>query len=153
VVDVTLTDIPTDAQPAVRARLRKDIDELDYRRELVLLSKRYSQRDISKFLGIAQPSVSSALKTAQNLSMPIENFSGATPEEICRRYGAGFLTREQLVDELARFPYVKGGTTDGYDTLIVDPPGAWSEVADAVRWGLIDDAIYEEVFNLRHGLG
>jgi hypothetical protein len=89
----------------------------------------------------------------QNLSMPIENFSGATPEEICRRYAAGFLTREQLVDELARFPYVKGGTTDGYDTLIVDPPGAWSEVDDAARLGLIDDAIYEEVFSLRHGLG
>lgn len=146
-------DIPTDAKAAVRARLRKDIDELDYRRELVLLSKRYSQREISGFLGIAQPSVSSALKTAQNLSMPIENFSGATAEEICRRYGAGFMTREQLVDELARFPYVKGGATDGYDSLVVDPPGAWSEVADAVRWGLIDEGIYEEVFNRRHGLG
>lgn len=150
---MTLMDIPIDAQPAVRARLRKDIDELDYRRQLVLLSQRYSQREISKFLGIAQPSVSSALKTAQNLSMPIENFSGATPEEICRRHAAGFLSREQLVDELSRFPYVKGGTTDGYDTLIVDPPGAWSEVDDAARLGLIDDAIYEEVFNLRHGLG
>ena len=61
--------------------------------------------------------------------------------------------RAQLVDELTRFPYVKGGQTDGYDSLIVDPPGTWSEVSAAVRRGAIEEDVYEEVFNRRnHGI-
>lgn len=129
------------------------MDELDYRRELRRLEQRgYSQREISKWLGIAQPSVLSALRTAAKVTMPLDGFSGATPYEICQRYAGGLITRTQLVDELARFPYVKGGQTDGYDSLIVDPPGTWSEVDDAARRGLIEDDVYEEVFNRRHGI-
>lgn len=67
--------------------------------------------------------------------MSLDGFSGATPAEICQRYAAGFIDRAHLVDELTRFPYVKGGQTDGYDSLIVDPPGTWSEVSAAVRRG------------------
>lgn len=83
--------------------------------------------------------------------MSNDGFSGPTPYEICQRYAAGVIDRVQLVDELIRFPYVKAGETDGYDSLIVDEPGAWSEVGDAVRRGLIEEDIYEEVFNRRHG--
>lgn len=50
-----------------------------------------------------------------------------------------------------RYPYAEPGHTDGYDSLIVDPPGAWTEVVDAERQGLIDDGMYEEVFTRRHG--
>ncbi len=82
--------------------------------------------------------------------MSLDGFSGATPAEICQRYAAGFIDRAQLVDELTRFPYVKGGQTDGYDSLIVDPPGTWSEVSAAVRRGAIEEDVYEEVFNRRH---
>ncbi|NQX34726.1 hypothetical protein [Herbiconiux sp. VKM Ac-2851] len=150
---MTIAEIPAAARAAVRARQRKEIDELDYRRELRRLSEfGYSQREISKWLNIAQPSVLSALKTASKVAMPLNGFSGATPAEICQRYAAGFLERAQLVDELTRFPYAKGGTTDGYDSLIVDPPGTWAEVDDANRRGLIEDDLYEEIFNRRHGL-
>lgn len=45
---------------------------------------------------------------------------------------------------------MQGGHTDGYDSLIVDPPGTWSEIDDAARRGLISDDIYETVFNRRH---
>ena len=51
-----------------------------------------------------------------------------------------------------RFPYAKGGMTDGYDSLIVDPPGTWSEVSEAIERGLIDEDVYEDVFNRRHAL-
>lgn len=150
---MTIAEVPAEARAAVLARRRKEIDELDYRRELRRLEEHgYSQRDISKWLGIAQPSVQSALRTAAKVPMPLDGFSGATPYEICQRYAAGFIGRPQLVDELTRFPYVEGGHTDGYDSLIVDPAGTWSEVDDAVRRGLIGDDIYEEVFNRRHGL-
>lgn len=83
---------------------------------------------------------------------PADDFSGSTPLEICLSYAAGRISRARLVDELTRFPYVPGGMTDGYDSLIVDPPGTWSEVSDAMRRGIIDDEVYEEVFNRRHGL-
>lgn len=147
-------EVPVEARAAVRARRRKELYELEYRRELRRLKEHgYSQRDISKWLGIAQPSVFSALRTAAKVAMPLEGFSGATPYEICERYAAGFIDRQTLVDELTRFPYVKGGQTDGYDSLIVDPAGTWSEVEDAARRGLIEDDVYEEVFNRRHGIG
>lgn len=150
---MTIAEVPAEARAAVLARRRKEMDELDYRRELRRLDQHgYSQREIAKWLGIAQPSVLSALRTAAKVPMPLDGFSGATPYEICQRYAAGFLSRPQLVDELARFPYVKGGHTDGYDSLIVDPPGTWSEVEDAARRGLIEDDVYEEVFNRRHGI-
>lgn len=150
---MTIAEVPAEARAAVLARRRKEMDELDYRRELRrLVQHGYSQREIAKWLGIAQPSVLSALRTAAKVAMPLEGFSGATPYEICQRYAAGFIDRAKLVDELTRFPYVKGGKTDGYDSLIVDPAGTWSEVGDAARRGLIEDDVYEEVFNRRHGV-
>lgn len=150
---MTIAEVPAEARAAVRARRRKEMDELDYRRELRRLGQRgYSQREIAKWLGIAQPSVLSALRTAAKVSMPLQGFSGATPYEICQRYAAGFIDRAKLVDELTRFPYVKSGQTDGYDSLIIDPVGTWSEVGDAARRGLIEDDVYEEVFNRRHGI-
>ncbi|MFT4281508.1 hypothetical protein [Microbacterium sp.] len=150
---MTIAEVPAEARAAVRARRRKEIDELDYRRELRRLDERgYSQTQISKWLGIAQPSVLSALRTAAKVTMPLEGFSGATPYEICQRYAGGIIDRAQLVDELTRFPYVEGGHTDGYDSLIVDPAGTWSEVSDARRRGLIENDVYEEVFNRRHNI-
>ena len=148
---MTIAEVPAEARAAVLARRRKEIDELDYRRELRRLEEcGYSQTQISKWLGIAQPSVLSALRTAAKVTMPLDGFSGATPYEICQRYAGGLIDRAQLVDELTRFPYVEGGRTDGYDSLIVDPAGTWSEVSDARRRGLIENDVYEEVFNRRH---
>lgn len=144
-----LVELPEEARAVVRARQNKELAELDYRRELIqLASSGISQTQISQWLGIAQPSVSSALRTAENVKMPLEGFSGATPYEICQRYAAGYLEREQLIDELVRFPYAETGTTDGYDSLIVDPPGTWSEVSAAILAGLITEDVYEEVLNL-----
>lgn len=80
-----------------------------------------------------------------------ESFSGATPYEICERYVVSEIDRDRLIDQLTRFPYVPGGTTDGYDSLIVDPPGTWSEVSDAEHRGLIDEQVYDTVFIARHG--
>lgn len=150
---MTIADVPAEVHEAVSARRRREIDELDYRRALRRLNEHgFSQRQISRWLGIAQPSVNSALRTAAKVAMPVEGFSGATPMEICQRYAAGFIDREQLIDELTRFPYTPGGKTDGYDSLIVDPPGAWAEVSSARRRGVIEDEVYEEVFNRRRKL-
>ncbi|WP_211223291.1 sigma-70 region 4 domain-containing protein [Propionicicella superfundia] len=143
--------VPEEARAAERARLRKVIADLDYGRELRRLHENgHSYKDIARLMRVTEPAVRNTLHAAAKAAMPLDGFSSATPEEICERYGAGFIDRDQLIDELSRYPYAPGGHTDGYDTLIFDPPGAWSEVS-AARWrGLIDDDVYEEVFNRRH---
>ena len=136
-----------------RARARYEIGELDYRRMLrQLVEAGLSQREIAGAMGISQPSVNSALKAAVKVSRPVEGLSGATPWEICQRYAAGLLSRERVVEELVAYPYVSGGEADEVDSLIVDPPGTWDEVVQAVDLGLLEDEVYEVVFNRRHGL-
>lgn len=149
---MTALNLPAEARNAVRLRQRREINDLDYRREVIQLGKTYSQRQIGRWLGIAQPSVQKTLKAAAKDPVLIEGFSGATPYEICQRYAAGLMKREQLVDELTRFPYTEGDKTDSYDSLTVDPGGAWAEVSTAVRRGLIEDDVYESVFKRRHDL-
>ncbi|QRY42321.1 hypothetical protein JVX92_14890 (plasmid) [Microbacterium hominis] len=146
-----LADAPREAHDAVRARRRQQLDELDYRRSVLALTEHgYNQNQIARWLGITQPSVASALKTARKVTRPVEGFSGATPMEICQRYAAGLIDRAQLVDELARFPYAPRPETDGVDWLVDTPPGTWMEVTLAHYQRLIDDAIYDEVFQRRH---
>ncbi|MFE7606557.1 hypothetical protein ACFU1Q_15485 [Brachybacterium paraconglomeratum] len=136
-----------------RLRSRRDLLELDIRREV----KRYrddglSERKIAALVEVSQPTIHKMLEVADRDPDLLEGFKGATPLEICQRFDAGELGREELVDQLVRFPYAKGGKTDGYDSLIVDPPGTWSEVSQAVDRGFIDEDVYEDVFNRRHGL-
>lgn len=136
-----------------RARARREIAELDYRRMLRQMAEvGLSQREIAGAMGISQPSVNSALKTAEKVSRPVEGFSGATPWEICQRYAAGLLPGPRLVEELVAFPYAPAGEGDEVDPLIVDPPGTWDEVVQAVDLGLMEEEVYEVVFNLRHRL-
>lgn len=144
---MAIMDIPAEARAAVRARRRKEIDELDYRRELKRLAGLgYTQRQISSWLGLTQPSVQSALRTADAVPMPVEGFSGANPYEICERYAAELIDREQLVDELTRWVYVARATTTGpLDDLIVDVPGSFADVERALRRGLIDEDLFDEV--------
>lgn len=148
-----LPELPELIVAARRARARYEVGELDYRRMLRQMAQvGLSQREIAGAMGISQPSVSSALKTATKVSRPAEGFSGATPWEICQRYAAGLLSRERLVEELVAFPYAPAGEVDGVDSLIVDPPGTWDEVVQAVDLGLVEEEVYEVVFNRRHDL-
>lgn len=141
----------TEIDAVVLSRRKLDLDDLDYKRKLIRAHNGgVSQVDLARALGIAQPSVSDALKRAKAISTVPDGFSGATPTEICKRYAVGEIDRADLVDQLARFPYASGGSTDGYDSLIVDAPGTWAEVDAAVDEGLIDEEIYEDVFNRRH---
>jgi len=74
------------------------------------------------------------------------DFSSDTPYKICQQYSVGMISRSQLIEELSDFPYSKSDRTDGYDSLLVDPPGSWSEISLAIDTGLIDEKVYEEVF-------
>ena len=140
------------AQTLVRLHHQSEIVDMDERRAMLkLYTSGTSQREIAALLGLSQPTVSGILKRAANLPQPAEGFSSATPMEACKRYAAGLLSRDQLVDELVRFPYA-AVERDPFDDFSADPPGAWSEVEDAEGLGLIEEDVYEEVFNRRHAV-
>ncbi|NMR20232.1 helix-turn-helix transcriptional regulator [Cellulomonas fimi] len=146
-----------DAREAVavarRARSRNVVSRLDYLRELRRLAGSLTQVELARNLGVSQPTISSALKTASGLPEPRPGFSGAGPYEIAQRYAAGDLSRGQLIDELSRWEYRPWVATDGYDCTTGDE-GEWGEtVAVALRDGLLDEETYDAILDRRDGLG
>lgn len=140
-----LQNLSSTAQVVARAAVRRDLAALDLDRAVVQSARSEAgDHDLEWWLNRPRPIGSGSD------SRPLEGFSGSTPYEICERFAAGLIEESQLIDELVRYPYVPGRTTDGYDSLIVDPPGTWSEVSTAARHGLIGDDVYEAVFNRRH---
>ena len=138
---------------ARRARSRHAVSRLDYLRELRRLAGALTQVELARNLGVSQPTISSALKTASGLPEPRPGFSGADPYEIAQRYAAGDLSRDQLVDELARWEYRPRDPGDGYDWMTYEP-GEWDEtVAVALRDGLLDEATYDAILDRRDELG
>lgn len=143
---MALESLPEHVRKVAIAVIRARLAGYDAARASAELSEdELSRRDIQRWThDRGQPPRVDVLPLA-------DGFSGATPHEICERYAVGEIDRDRLIDELTRYPYEPGGATDGYDSLIVDPPGTWSEVSDAERRGLIDEQVYKEVFTARHG--
>ncbi|OAV60472.1 hypothetical protein [Enteractinococcus helveticum] len=142
------TAVPEEVRRAALLRTAQQIDYLDYRRTLrVIKAKGYSQRTVAQGLNISQPALSQQFKGVDEVAEPQPGFSGAGPYEICQRYAIGQLSRAELIDELIRWPYAPSDTTDGVDTLLIDPPGSWDEVEQACDRGLIDGQIYDEVLD------
>lgn len=129
-------------------RTAQEINHLDYRRTLrVIKAQGYSQRTVAEGLHISQPALSHQLKGLDEVTEPRPGFSGAGPYEICQRYAIGQLSRAELIEELIRWPYAPSDTTDGLDTLLIEPPGSWEEIEQAHDRGLIDSETYDEILN------
>lgn len=94
---------------------------------------------------VSQPAISQALKTAPRVQMPLPGRDSAGPYEVCLRYAAGQLTREQTIAQLSAWPYTQADTlpADG-DDIVVIPPGTMHEVVEAKHAGLIDREMYGE---------
>jgi hypothetical protein len=151
---MTARDVPEEVAPAASALLRLRLAELDYLREVRrLLDAGRPEEELARELRVFKPEDLARLRAAREVSMPLEGFSGALPMEICERYAVGLIDRERLVDELARYPYLPLDKTDGWDDLVVNPPGTWADLGSARRAGLIDSQIYREVFDLAPGEG
>ena len=141
VVDQELLDLR-------RARARRDVAELDYRRALARAAEGHTQRELADLLGLSQPSVSSALRTAERVPMPAEGQRSASPYEVCQRYAAGELTRAEAIAELIEWDYVVADWRPAPgDDLSIVPPGTFLEVMDAAHARLIDYEMYAEVFD------
>lgn len=139
--------LPKALRDALAARQRMELAQLDYKRSLRLLAKDRTipQREVAHSLAIKQPSVSVAYKQAAQVPPPRPDFCGASPFEICQRYAAGQISRDDLLDQLSRWEYAQGDVTDGYDSILVDPPGTFAEVGEALDRGLISDEDYDTV--------
>jgi hypothetical protein len=147
-----LFDVPAEVRSAERALRVLRLVELDYLREVRrLLDTGYDEKKLTQDLALFQPADLDRIAAAREVPVLVEGFSGATPYEICERYSVGMLDRERLVDELVRFPYVPRDQVDGYDDLVVNPPGTWADVERASGNDLIDDGIYSAVFDRRNG--
>ncbi|WP_051196460.1 hypothetical protein [Jonesia quinghaiensis] len=84
------------------------------------------------------------------MTKPVEGFSGADPYEICERYAAGLISRDQLVDELTRWEYTPNARTESLvDDLIINKPGSVADLERALRRGLIEAELYEEIGDRR----
>lgn len=144
---MTIMDVPVAVREAKRARALRDIGDRDYKRYVVELSHLgKTQAEIARLLQVAQPTVQKMLKRSEALQMPAEGFSGADPYEICERYAADLISREQLIDELTRWDYPpRGKTPDEFDDLIVPVPGSVEDLERALRRGLIDDELFDEI--------
>jgi len=141
-------DVRADKHLVLIARLRKLLADLDYKREITRLQARgYTQTQIGQWVGVSQP----AIATTEEVPAIIPGFSGATPLEICQRYAAELISRDQLIDELGRYPYLpqdKLNPNDPFDFL-VSVEGSWDDVDFALHTQLINYDIYAAVVEIR----
>ena len=127
-----------------RLRHRQLVDRIDYLRGLRRLAQTMTQSDLARALGLTQPSISSALKSAQKVPDPRPGFSGASPYEIAQRFAAGRLTRTQLVDELVRWDRERF-VVDTFRPARQRELGVAEDLRTAVRDGVIDQGIYDTI--------
>lgn len=74
------------------------------------------------------------------------------PKAIIAGYSAGEISREDMLDSLAKYPYAEQPPTDGYDWNTPAPAGpTWMDVSVAVNLGYLTEADYAEIFERRHG--
>lgn len=132
-------------------RHRQLLDRLDYLRALRRLAVVMTQSDLAKALGLTQPSISSALKSASKVPDRRSGFSGAGPYEIAQRHLTGELDHDQLVDELVRWgEHPVGGDRFGRAVDNHTDPGV--EMRKAVRDGLLDEDTYRVILDRQEEL-
>ncbi|PPF14678.1 MULTISPECIES: winged helix-turn-helix transcriptional regulator [unclassified Rathayibacter] len=135
-----------DGETIRKLRSLQVVTRVSYLRALRRAAEDTTQRQLAQEIGISQPSVNSALKSAAAVSDVRPGFSGATPYEIAQRYDAGELTKEQVIDELGRWSYRPGSASDGYDWTTADA-GEFAEVRRALSEHLIDVDTYDEILD------
>ncbi|MGX1751421.1 hypothetical protein [Glutamicibacter protophormiae] len=135
----------------LRARQRMEVDALDYKRTLKAAADGMSQREMAALLGMSQPAVAKALQRAQSVPAVVGEFNAASPYEVCQRYAAGFIDRDELVRQLVVWPYKPTPWANEYGEYEESLEGTWEEVGDALRHELIDAATYDEVLRKTAG--
>lgn len=141
-------DLQSAAGALRAARARQSVARLDYLRGLrdVTRSGLATQSAIARELGISQSAVSQNLQEEAKLPPVLDGFHGADPQEVIARFAAGDLSREQVVDELVRWPYAPSDELDGpMDDVLVNVRGSFDDVEDAAVSGVLPADVYGEI--------
>jgi len=72
----------------------------------------------------------------------------ATPHDIAKRFSQGEISQEETIRVLGNWEYVSDAQTDGYNFLIFDIPGSFSEVTQAFTEGLLDADTYNAIIDV-----
>lgn len=74
-----------------------------------------------------------------------------TPQEIFNAYAEGILSRSEMIQQIAEYPFAEEPRTDGYDWITPAPDGpTWMEVSHARRRNKITLDDYDEILELRN---
>lgn len=131
----------------LRAKELMDVVTLDYKRKLKQVHGPLTQTRMARVLGVSQAAVAKALQRAASVPDAVADFKAASPYEVCQRYAAGLIGREEVIRELVAWPYPSAPEINEFGELESNTAGTFTDVENAVSFGLIDDLIYEEVFN------
>ena len=151
-MDIPATSSGEAIDAARRARARRELGDLDFLRSLkAAAAAGATEKEISRALGIPQPSLEGLLRTAEDRAAPIlPGFSGASPYEIAQRLAAGYIDRDRAVEELSRWSYPPDSSRAAAEsepdpTPYPSPPGSFDDVEHAFFHGLIDKQTYGTV--------
>jgi hypothetical protein len=147
---MTEIDYVTEAARARAMRLQAGLDRLDYLREIARLATLGG--DINHWAATLKTNphdLAADFHEAQNTPPCRPGFPAASPYELCQRYAAQQLTRDQLINHLTHWEYTipEPQEHDYYDDLRFTKPGSFDDVGIAFDQGLIDDEIYDSILD------
>ncbi|KJY44119.1 hypothetical protein VR41_00100 [Streptomyces sp. NRRL B-1568] len=102
---------------------------------------------VGSAVGLHPDDVSKLVDEARQLALVPPGRLGRSPEHVINRYAAGEISREELIETLATWPYVPAqpiseGLWDDYASFT---PGSFDEVENAANLAYIDDDTYEVI--------
>ncbi|WP_029067974.1 hypothetical protein [Jonesia quinghaiensis] len=107
------------------------------------------EAELTETLGISQPAVAKALKACESTPDVRELFAAGSAMELCQRYAAGLLSRDETVRQLSEWPFGPYHPANEFGEHEQDQSNVFMQVELAADFGLIDDAMYEEVVQRR----
>lgn len=141
---ISAPERPPAVDPLATARAAKELAEIRLLRVVVREHDNgRSQVAIADALGVSQAAISKMLVRAR-LTPEVQD---ETPWEVALRYAAGELTREQMLDAFAAWPWTFSTFLDldqAWPEQFVR--GSWEDVGRAVRAGYLSEQDYEVVF-------
>ena len=145
--------VPEELKALYRALVRLDLAELEFRRQVVRAAERMPLEEAAAKLWLPESVLTDALGRPGAVRMPAEGERSASPYEVCQRYAAGELSREETIAILVAWPYEPVGDifTSPGDDLMVIPEGTIHELVDAQMAGLIDVDLRGAVLETRYG--
>ncbi|WP_435298950.1 hypothetical protein [Timonella sp. A28] len=129
----------------VNARRTLELAQLDYNRALKDSAKVLPTRQIANGARIPQTTVPQALDAVAKTPDLLEGFSAASPYELCERYASGLLSRDELLDQLTRWPYPPMPHPDEFGDYTESFNGTFSDVMNANHAGLISIEDYADI--------